>query len=289
MQVSDRPRLVGDALAGQEKLKVLIYTTLFPNSIHPLHGNFVLERMRYLMPFLDMSVIAPVPYFPPINVGQRWFEFTRIPQNERFAGFDMCHPRYVVFPKVGMTTHSLSMFAGSLPQVWKRLRTTDYELIDAHYVYPDGAAAIMLGAVFKKPVVVSARGSDINVFPKFRLIRPIVRQVLKKADAVIAVAQSLKNAMVEIGCPSEKITVLGNGVDTTKFKPMPRLVMRRRLALPTDGPILLSVGHLVEEKGFSVLIEAMAVLRLRWPRLLLVIVGEGRYRSRLERQVRDLG
>src|SRR6267378_413169 len=177
------------------QLRALIYTTLFPNSTQPLHGTFILERMRHLLPFVDMSVVAPVPYFPRINVNQRWFNFAEAPHVERFAGFEVDHPRYLVIPRIGMTTHGFSMFAGSLPQVWRRLRAADVDLIDAHYIYPDGLAAVMLGALLKKPVVVSARGSDINLFPKFAAIRPMVRQVLKRADAVIAVSRPLKNAM----------------------------------------------------------------------------------------------
>src|SRR5207237_8616763 len=98
-----------------------------------------------------------------------------------------------------------SVLAGSLRQVAARLRPVDYDLIDAHYVYPDGMAATLLGAALKKPVVISARGTDINVFSRLKTIRPMIRRVLNQADAVIAVGESLKNTMVELGCPDEKI------------------------------------------------------------------------------------
>jgi len=271
------------------QLRALIYTTLFPNSTQPLHGTFILERMRHLLPFVDMSVVAPVPYFPRINVNQRWFNFAEAPHVERFAGFEVDHPRYLVIPRIGMTTHGFSMFAGSLPQVWRRLRAADVDLIDAHYIYPDGLAAVMLGALLKKPVVVSARGSDINLFPKFAAIRPMVRQVLKRADAVIAVSRPLKNAMIELGCSPEKITVIPNGVDPVKFSRKPWTEARQKLGLPEDRPIVLSVGHLNENKGFQILIEAVALLRRLRPDVMLVIVGEGALRPRLERQVRRLG
>ena len=270
-------------------LRALVYTTLFPNSMQPLHGSFIAERMRHLLPFVDMSVVAPVPYFPRINVNQRWFNFAEAPHVERFAGFEVDHPRYLVVPRIGMTTHGFSMFAGSLPQVWRRLRAADYDLIDAHYIYPDGLAAVMLGALLKKPVVVSARGTDINLFPKFKAIRPMVRQVLKRADAVIAVSRPLKDIMIELGCSPEKITVIPNGVDPVKFSRQPWADSRRKLGLQEDRPIILSVGHLNENKGFQILIEAAALLRRIRPDVMLVIVGEGADRARLERHVRRLG
>jgi glycosyltransferase involved in cell wall biosynthesis len=270
------------------KPKVLTYTTLFPNSIQPLWGHFVLERLRHLVPFSDVTVIAPVPYFPRIRWHRRWFEFALVPRTERLAGFEVDHPRYVVLPKVGMSTHAFSMFLGSLPQVRKRFRAHDYDLIDAHYVYPDGFAAVMLGAKFRRPVVVSARGSDINAFSEFATIRPMIRQVLRRADALVAVSHDLKKRMVKLGCPSEKITVIENGVDTERFRPLSKAESRYKLGLPESRPIVLSVGHLKEVKGFDLLIEATNTLRQSNINPLLVIVGEGTCRNRLERQIARL-
>jgi glycosyltransferase involved in cell wall biosynthesis len=276
------------SLPAMSKPRVLTYTTLFPNSIQPLWGNFVLERMRHLLPFVDVTVIAPVPYFPRIRLNRRWFEFASVPHTERLNGFDIDHPRYLVFPRFGMFTHAYSMFAGSVPQVRKRLSTSNYDLIDAHYVYPDGLAAVMLGAKFRKPVVVSARGSDINVFSDFPTIRPMIRAVLRRADALVAVSDDLKKRMMQLGCPGEKITVVENGVDTDRFRPLSKLESRRKLGLPDARPIVLSVGHLKDVKGFDLLIDAAGRLQHRRPTPLLVIVGEGTERSRLERQIARL-
>jgi glycosyltransferase involved in cell wall biosynthesis len=180
------------------------------------------------------------------------------------------------------------MFAGTLRQVWKSLAMADYDLIHAHYVYPDGVSAALLGRFFRKPVVVSALGTDINLFPQFRSIRPIVQHALKRADAVVAVATPLKDIMVRLGCPAEKIDVIGNCVDPLKFRPHPRAQTRRILGLPIDCPIILSVGGLSELKGFHILISAMARLRATHPSASLIIVGKGQYKSELESQIRSL-
>jgi teichuronic acid biosynthesis glycosyltransferase TuaC len=290
------PQVPGDIVASDgsqhsansKRLSILVYTTMFPNSVQPLWGNFVLERMRHLLPYADLSVMAPVPYFPKVGLNGRWSQFAKVPRFERFAGFEMHHPRYMVLPKVGMSTHAVSMFLGSLGQVAKVLRARDVDIIDAHYVYPDGLAAVTLASIFKKPVIVSARGSDINVFPSFRTIRPMIRKVLKQVDALIAVSQSLKDRMIELGCPHEKITVIGNGVDSVKFAPLPRSEMRRKLGLNDHRPIVLSVGHLKPNKGFHILIDAVEQLRKMRPDILLIIIGDGEYRKDLESRVRRL-
>src|SRR5262245_19567141 len=253
-----------------DRFKVLVYTTLFPNSVQPVQGNFVMERIRHLRRSSDLSVIAPVPYFPPLKFQKRWYEFSRIPDVERVAGVDLSHPRFLVLPKIGMVSHGLSMFLGSVRHVARKMRQGSYDVIDAHYVYPDGFAAVLLGSVFNIPVIVSARGSDINLLPQFRTIRPLIRCVLNRADALIAVSEPLKKAMVKLGCPQGKITVIGNGVDTVKFHPCPKEEMRRLLGLPQNCPILISVGNLTQNKGFHILLDALA--RLRRPDVMLVII-----------------
>jgi glycosyltransferase involved in cell wall biosynthesis len=65
--------------------------------------------------------------------------------------------------------------------------------------------------------------------------------------------------------------------------------MRQLLGLPAKRPMLLSVGNLNENKGFHILIDALSSLRLHRADVLLVIVGEGVYKSYLERKIRNLG
>src|SRR5262249_17437264 len=97
----------------------------------------------------------------------------------------------------------------------------------------------------------------------------------------------LKEQMVRLGCRNDNLAVIANGVDRQKFMPRPQLAMRDKLGLPSDRPIALAVGHLNENKGLHILIEAVA--RLRSPDVMLVIVGEGPDRSRLENQIRGCG
>jgi glycosyltransferase involved in cell wall biosynthesis len=279
---------VTNASRRSRKLRVLVYTSLFPNSINPLAGNFVLERMRSLVDFVDISVVAPVPYYPAwFCFNERWRTWARVPRAEDLGGFHTQHPRYIVLPKIGMATHGVSMFAGTFLEMFNRLKTADYDLIDAHYVYPDGFAAMLLAGILKKPVVVSARGSDINQFSEFKMIRPLIQQVLLRANGLIAVSQSLKDKMVQLGCGTDNLAVVGNGVDPQKFRPRPQMEMRQKLGLPSDRPIVLGVGNLNENKGFHILIEAVSRLRSRG--VILLIIGEGPRRSDLEQQVLKAG
>jgi glycosyltransferase involved in cell wall biosynthesis len=188
-----------------------------------------------------------------------------------------------------MPLHGLLMFLGSLRLVSRLNQQVRFDCIDAHYVYPDGYAALLLGKLLRVPVVVSARGTDINLFPRFGMIRGMIRWTLQHAAGIIAVSKSLKEAMVELGALSEKICVIGNGVDTERFQPLERAAARGHLGLSEEGKAIVSVGSLIPTKGHHRVISAIAELAQVFPRLSLYILGEGPYRSQLEALVREKG
>ena len=86
-----------------------------------------------------------------------------------------------------MLLHGWLMFLGSYLLVRRLHYQLDFDCIDSHYVYPDGFAAVLLGRWLGLPVFVSARGTDMNLFPSFRFIRSIVRWTLDEVAGGIAV------------------------------------------------------------------------------------------------------
>ncbi len=265
-------------------MKILVFTSLYPNNIWPHHGVFVKERMTHVakLDSCQVKVVAPVPYHPPLKISHRW-RFSQVQRREMRDGLEVYHPRYFILPKVGMTLYGAQMFASVLPTLRKIQRHFDFDLLDAHYVYPDGFAAVLLGRVLGTPVVVSARGSDINLYAQLPAIRRLLRYTLQRAHKVIAVSEALKQAILHLGIPDAKVSVIPNGVDMQKFCPVPRQMARRRLGL-AGGPLLLSVGNLVANKGFDLLIRALQRLvdEYHLDGLRLAIVGEGGERPALE-------
>ena len=120
-------------------MRVLTFTTLFPNNIWPRQGVFIKERMSHVARLggCDVTVVAPVPYFPPIRVSQRQ-RFRQVEYEELIDGFQVFHPRYFMVPKVGMTSYGVTMFLSVASLVRRIQRRFDFDLIDAHYAYPDG-------------------------------------------------------------------------------------------------------------------------------------------------------
>ena len=272
-------------------MKVLTYTTLFPSSILPNHGIFILERMKRVAELCMLKVIVPIPYFPPLPINSKWYLYSRATKYRKFSEIEIFYPKYFITPKIGMIFYGLFLFFSTLKIVSQMARRHDFDLIDAHYIYPDGLAAVLLGKVLKKKVILSARGTDINLYPKFPLIKRQIVYTLRRADKIIAVCQALKDQMIELGIAEQKIKVIPNGVDITKFFPVDQTEARKQLNLPLDRKIILSVGHLIERKGFHFIIDALSVIKKENKLAalpLLVIVGEGEYRPILEKQIRDL-
>jgi glycosyltransferase involved in cell wall biosynthesis len=181
------------------------------------------------------------------------------------------------------------MFLGSLRLVRQLHKEHKFDLIDSHYVYPDGLAAILLGKLLNLPTVVSARGTDINLYPTMQAIRPQIRWALRRAAGAIAVCKPLRDEMVAVAGPHRDVQVIGNGVDTSRFFPVSQADARKELGLPLGGPIAIAVGSLIPRKGQHFLISAFAQIKDRFPRAQLYLLGEGESRGELENQIQTLG
>jgi glycosyltransferase involved in cell wall biosynthesis len=265
-------------------MRILTFTSLFPNSVQPWHGSFVYQRVAHLArrPGNSITVVAPVPYAPSWISTQRWREASSISVCEKFGELNVYHPRYFLLPKISMPLHGLSMFAGSLGTVRQLHEKLKFDCIDAHYIYPDGFAAVRLGRSLGIPVIVSARGTDISLFPSFRLIRPMIQWTLQNAAGVVGVCEALRQSMLGLGASVENTRAIGNGVDVERFVPMDRDEARRKLGIPLDAEVVVAVGNLVPVKGYQFLIPVIARLSSQGRKIKLYIIGEGYFRTRLE-------
>jgi teichuronic acid biosynthesis glycosyltransferase TuaC len=270
-------------------MKILTFTTLFPNAEQPDHGIFVENRLRHLLRSRQVTsrVLAPVPWFPSGNAAFRHYaKLARVPREEVRHGTQIQHPRYPIIPKIGMNIAPLLLYATARRAMRRILAEGyDFDLIDAHYFYPDGIAAAMLGREFGKKVVITARGTDINLIGDFALPRRMILWAAKQAGAMITVCEALRTRMIELGIDGAKIRTLRNGVDLVHFQPRERSAARQRHGVAGQQPVLLSVGHLIERKGHDLVIEALA----RLPDAILLIAGDGPERQALELLASRLG
>ena len=271
-------------------MRILSFTTLYPNAAQPIHGVFVENRLRQLAATgqVELRVVAPVPWFPlPARWSGRYGKFAAVPRREVRHGLAIEHPRFPTLPKIGMTVAPALLALALRPTIARIIAEGyDFDVLDAHYFYPDGVAAAWLGRWFNKPVVITGRGTDLNQIPEYALPRRQIQWAAARAAGMITVCAALKDSLVELGVAEERVTVLRNGVDLETFRNLPhaeRAAARKAYGITNFA--LASVGQLIERKGHHLVIEALREL----PDVSLYIAGDGPERRNLQALAQSLG
>lgn len=274
--------------------KLLVFTTLFPHPGQPKAGLFIRERMFRVAKELPLVVVAPVPWFPLQGIIRKWRPHFRppAPRFEIQEDIEVYHPRFFSMPGLFKSLDGFFMALGSLATLRKLRHRFGFNIIDAHFAYPDGYAATLLGKWLRRPVTITLRGTEVPL-AKLPGRRRRMIQAMKNADRIFSVSESLRQHAIALGIDPDKIRVVGNGVDTEKFQPIPKKEARAQLGIEQDAPVLISVGALVERKGFHRVIERLPALRERYPGLRYLVVGgsspEGDWTEQLNRLVAELG
>jgi len=241
-----------------------------------------------LAKFCEVKVVAPVPWVPISKLlGKKYQLYPQVPHKEIQDEIEVFHPRYFVTPKIGRALYGFMYYFSILKFMRRLYKKYAFDLLDVHWAYPDGFAGVLFGKLFNKPTITTIRGTDINIFPRYYFMKKMIVYSLKRANRVISVCSALKEKASELGIEKEKITVMPNGVDILKFYKMKKIHARGKLNLSHDKKIILSVGHLVELKGFHYIIDAVNKLVKGGGQnnILLIVIGEGEYRNILERQI----
>lgn len=273
-------------------LRVLVLSTVYPNGVQPHHGIFVQQRVAGYPEDLDVRAVAPQAWFP-FTSGLRPGFRPALPDAERLAdGKEVLHPRFLSLPAIGKFLDGTLLALCVLPGLLKLRRSFPFDVIDAHFGYPEGPAAILLGRFFRVPVVLTLRGLEQRL-SAYRLRQPQLAFAVRGAERVVAVSEDLRATALAAGAAPERVRTIPNGVDTALFVPRDRAAARRSLGLAEEGTYLLTVGSLSERKGAHLVLEALEILAGSFPNLRYLVVGgagaEGDEEERLRRRAAALG
>lgn len=177
------------------------------------------------------------------------------------------------------------------------VRKYNIDIIHGHYLYPAGLIAVLGGMFTKKKVYVTSHGSDMFcLYPQHKFMRPIIRFVLKRADVVLAVSESLKEEILKTNIPNieKKVRLNWNTVDINEFKIAnndsdhhsennSNYNFKNELNIPKDKPIILFVGNIIKRKNVATIIDAKKQLKSD---CFLVVVGDGPLLNSLKEKVK---
>lgn len=273
--------------------RLLVFSHLFPSDAQPNAGLFIRERMFRVARHLPIVVVAPQPWFPFQGLIRRFRPHFR-PMAARFEvqrDVEIHRPRFLCFPGILKWSDGFFMALCAFPTVRRLVRKHRIDVVDAHFGYPDGYAAKLLAHWLGLPLVLTLRGKEER---QMRMnVRGRLVEAIRGADRVVCVSEALRQVAIGAGAQAERTVVIGNGIDLGKFHPVPRAEARTALGLPADATVLVSVGTLVERKGFHRVIECLPSLVQRFPKMHYLIVGgagpEGDMSAALHQQVDAAG
>jgi len=250
-------------------MRILVFTSLFASTRRKGRGKGLLRCCAALTKLCEVKVVAPQLRGD-------------LPAHEWLDGVEVFRPRWRHVPKIGVFFDGYQHARLGARAVAELAGRYDFDLIDSHWLYPDGFGAMLLGRRLGKPVVLSGRGTDVNEYCFRWPHRFFARRALRGATHLVAVSRPLKEKMIAAGAPADRIMVVHNGVDREVFHPAGRQVARGELGLPAKQIVLVSVGALLEAKGFQHLVAGMARLPAETPTH-LYIAGPGSYGAELKR------
>ncbi|MBL4601333.1 MAG: glycosyltransferase [Emcibacteraceae bacterium] len=202
-----------------------------------------------------------------------------MPKHETLDGIDIYHPKYFTLPGMGFFDNASSM-AKAAEEIIDDIYPDGekFDVVDGQYLYPDGVAAYHFARSHNKPLVLTARGSDVNFWMENTKAKKRILEAIDYAQKVICVSDALKTALVKHGVDEKKITVIVNGIDPDIFNSEVK-------TNPLREKYYISVGNLIPLKGHHITLDAFFELSKER----LIIVGDGEQKSNLKKQAKNLG
>ncbi len=270
-------------------LKVLLLSRNYPNSVIPFLGLWVEGLAQPISRLCEARVVSPVPYCPPLPTAISYARYRRIPMREQRQGIPVHHPRFVTGPGYSLHNIEASTYYWSIYRSVDHLRREfPFDLIHAHFTYPDGVVAARLGQKYGVPVVITEHAPWL---PWLETNSHVRRQALWASRICafhLPVSRYVQDTIEHFAGPSSQLRVVPVGVDGSVFRPLPP-------DQPYNPKQILYVGFMRQVKGVDVLLKAMRQLVNRVPDTQLVLVGGGFYSSyqreeaRLQRLTGELG
>lgn len=235
-------------------MRILSLSTVFPNPQDPGLGSFIQSRLQALGRLAEVRVIAPIAPWDYDNPSRRGFGRRSTPHERSEADLGhIYHPAWLYPPGNGSLKGPL--LAAQLSRFLAKLRADfPFDVIDAHFLHPDGVAAALLSRFFSAPFIVTMRGNELD-YARKTIHRFAMAKAVRRAAGVLPVSRELGELAVSLGAARDRVRQIGNGVDTAVFH-------KRDGPPPLDGRrrVILAAGRLIGLKRFDDMLRAVKKL-----------------------------
>lgn len=255
-------------------MKVLTLSRNYPNDVLPQLGLWVQGLVQALAGLCEVRVVSPVPYAPPLpGLPESFARFRRIPLRRARDGVIVDYPRFLVGP--GSSSYSLeaSTYTWGVRGPVDRLRAEfPFDLIHAHFIYPDGVAAARLAERYGVPVVTTEHALWQPWMDRYAHVRRLAIQAVRRCSLQMAASRQLAASIAQVTGQPDKIRLVPIGLNRAVFKLPPPGMAR-------DPQQIVYIGRLQFVKGVDVLLRAVRRVTQRGQAIRLVLVGGSFYRQ----------
>ena len=291
MLLQDTDRMsVPSSRRSERPLKVLVLSRNYPNNVLTLLGLWVQGLVRQCTTFCDSKVISPIPYCPPIGAwGRDYTRFREVVRREDDDRVEVFHPRFVVPP--GHRLHGIEAFTYYLAVLRPVIQLRGhfpFNVIHAHYTYPDGWVAACLGRRFHIPVIITEQNPWKPWMDDYPWVRRQAIWAAKQCEFHVAISRIVREEISSFLDQPAKLRTIPDGIDPSVFK-LPDV------STTTRKEQILFVGIIRPVKGVDILLKALRLLADRGYKDRLVLVGESFYPAyrkeydRIRQMAHDLG
>ena len=262
-------------------MRILFFSTHYPSVAFPNRATYSVQSLETLAEHAEVKALVPISWTERMMHGPDTMQNVTASPTRYFL--------YFFLPKLARRTYATFMWLSSL-RMRRVVRSFSPTILLSSWAYPDGVAAVKLARNLRIPCIVTALGSDIYLHCRFPSRRRQVVSTLTQAEGVITVSKALKNELVSMGVPKEKVHVCYNGVHASKFFPRVQSEVRSGTSISQKASVFLFIGNLLKSKGTLDLLDAFwRLCRERGARNhTLLFIGHGRDRSILEKRIEAL-
>ena len=268
-------------MTSSSKPRVLVLSRNYPNEVQKLLGLWVRQIVAGSTEICDPKVVAPVPWAPPLpGLPENYARFRRIAPHEWDGSVEVIRPRFLVGPGSTLIGAEAASYMAAVARPVARLRERfPFDLIHAHFTYPDGVAAVRLGRRYGVPVIITEQVPWGPWLERMRLVRRQSIWAAKRCTFHVAISTSVRDEIESWAGTSQRLSVIPDAVDGATF------------TLPTNGTgrledQILFVGAIREVKGVDVLMRALRLLVDKGRPVRLLVIGEGHFQKHLADQDR---